>query len=175
MTQPVECLDPAFDVINAFITALREGFDPTSNCPPDGGGSTDVRFFAGDAAPTAAWDAHAAGSGCKQPFLWVRVVRRFRSKEFPTPTVVTSCELPRVIEVEIGVARCALTEQEPTWAEYATEAEISLDDSWRIELALCRARSLLSMHDFRVGTDTIVPFGPEGGIIAWSGVAFVQF
>lgn len=164
-------MDAASTAINAFVTAMLEWFKPDSNCPPDGGGSTDVRFFAGDAAPASAWDAQ----GCKQPFLWVRVVRRYRSREFPVPAVVTDCDLPRVLEVEVGVARCALTKERPTWEEYGREAEVSLDDSWRIENVLCRARALLNKNDFRVGTGTIEPYGPEGGIIAWSGNAFVQF
>jgi hypothetical protein len=175
VTEPLECVDTASEVINAFIVAMREAFDPESVCPPDGGGSTDVRFFAGDAAPAAAWDAHADGAGCSQPFLWVRVVQRYRSKEFPAPMVVTDCDLPRVMEVEVGVARCAVTDEQPTWEQYTDEANVSLDDSWRIEKALCRVRGLLNKNDYRVGAGSITPYGPEGGLIAWSGVAFVQF
>jgi hypothetical protein len=174
VTQPV-CVDAAFDVINAFITALRAAFSPDSPCPPDGGGSTDVRFMAGDAAPTAAWDMYATESGCKQPFLYVRVVSRYRSERFPTPAAAIGCDLPRVVAIEIGVARCAVSDQQPTWEQYRDEAEVSLDDSWRIEKALCHAKELLSRDDHRVGTESVTPYGPEGGILGWSGIAYVQF
>lgn len=176
MTAPA-CTDPASGIIDAFTVALREVFDPASDCPPDGGGSTDVRFFAGDGAPLAAWDAHASGKhGCNAPFLWVRAMRRFRSLSFPAPTIATyPCDLPRVLAVEIGVGRCAVVDQQPSWSDYAVEAEVSLDDSWRVELALCRAAGALRAAGYAVGTDTIAPYGPDGGVVAWTAVAYVQF
>lgn len=171
--QDAPCADAASDIINVFIRALAEAFDPDSDCPPDGGGSNTVRFFAGEGAPLAAWNSHATGDGCEHPFLWVRAIRRYRSKVFPTPTVEHNpCRLPRVIAVEIGVARCAVVELEPDWDDYAREAEISLDDSYRIELALCRAATLLGRAGVMVATDTIAAFGPEGGVVAWTGIAY---
>lgn len=176
MTAPVCKTDPASDVIGAFIDALKAVFDPDSPCPPDGGGTKEVRFFAAEGPPPEVWDAHNNG-GCKEPFVWVRAVTRFRSKVFPNPVVSTSpCDLPRVLVVEIGVARCSVTGTKVRWADYAREAEISLDDSWRIERALCAAaRQLSKVENRQVGTDSITPTGPEGGIYTWSALAYVEF
>lgn len=172
----MSCIDPASEVVNKFVLALQVAFDPESECPPDGGGTTVVRFFAGDGAPLAAWDAHSQGGECKTPFLWVRVKSRFRSLHFPAPTVdVYPCALPRVLAVEIGVGRCAVVGAEPSWEDYATEAEVSLDDSWRIEKALCMAASALRATDHAVSVDTVTPYGPEGGVIAWTAAAYVEF
>lgn len=170
------CADGASEVINAFITALRKAFDPGSSCPPDGGGTRNVRFIASDGAPQAAWDSHSAnGDGCGEPFVWVRVARRYRSQRFPEPVInINPCDLPRVIAVEVGVARCALMELQPSWEDYAAEAEVSLDDSWRLESALCAATGALK-KDHLVGTDIMMPFGPDGGVLGWSAQAYVQF
>lgn len=175
MTEDV-CIDPASTVIDAFTTALAEAFAADSECPPDAGGSADVRFFGGDGIPMAAWNAHATGSGCDAPFLWVRVTSRYRTQSFPSVAVdVNSCGLPKVIAIEIGVGRCADTEMDPDWDDYAAQAEVSLDDSWRIELALCRAASLLRSEGYTCGSGEILPYGPEGGVMAWTGVAYVQY
>jgi hypothetical protein len=168
---------------------MLEVFDPASECPPDGGGSTDVRFFAGDSAPSAAFNAYAAESDCGNPFLWVRVVKRYRLSsftsrrrgDFPSPAVdANPCGAPRAVQIEIGVARCApsATSAAPTWAEYATEAEYSLDDSWRLELVLCRAMGTLRSSEkgsYDVGIDAIIPEGPEGGVMGWTALAYVEF
>lgn len=171
-------IDGASCVVNHMICALREAFDPESSQPPLGGGSTTVRFFAGDAVPTAAWDAHADQCNCGEPFLWVRLIRRYRSQQFPTPFVGPSpCDTPVVVAVEIGAARCAVVDVEPTWEQYAEEAEISADDSWRMELALCRAMSKIKADDDcgdLTAQDSILPYGPEGGILAWLATAYVQ-
>lgn len=171
------CVDPASEIISAYAAALAEVFDPDSSCPPDGGGSTTVRFFGGDGIPMAAWNAHTSGGEqCDAPFLWVRVMRRFRSAEFPAQTIgIDSCSLPRVIALEIGVGRCATVDLDPSWEDYAAEAEISLDDSWRIELALCRAAALVRRIGYSAGTGEVSPYGPEGGVVAWMGEAYVQF
>lgn len=171
-----DCVDPASDIVTVLIGSMKRAFDPASSCPPLVGESTDVRFFAGDAAPMAAWDAHAAGYGCEHPFLWVRSMRRYRSADFPNPTVDRSpCSLPRVVALEVGVARCAVVDMEPSWHDYGREAEISLDDSWRIETALCDMSKRLGREHYQVGTEDIAPYGPEGGIIAWTGTVYVGY
>ena len=169
--------DPAGEIVTAYTQALAEAFDPASVNPPIGGGGTEVRFFGGDAIPMAAWDAHTnGGEDCDTPFLWVRVIRRYRSSVFPTQDVsVDSCGLPRVIALEVGVGRCATVEVNPSWQEYAVEAEISLDDSWRIELALCRAAALVRGLGYSAGSGEVAPYGPDGGVVAWTGEAYVQF
>lgn len=168
--------DPVDPVIDHVTAALAEAFDPDSVHPPIGGGSTDVRLLAGDAIPLAMWNAHADG-GCGEPFLWVRLARRYRSREFPdTAIAATPCGAPRAVQVEIGVGRCAVLDPEPSWEQYAAEAEVSLDDSWRVELALCRAAALIT-GDHTGGSaaiDDVIPFGPEGGVLAWSGNLYVQ-
>lgn len=176
MTQPV-CVDPADAIVNAYLTAMREVFSPTSECPPVGGGGTEVRFFGGDAIPMAAWNAHTSGGDdCSAPFLWVRVIRRYRSSIFPEQDVsIQSCSLPRVLALEVGVGRCAVIDIEPSWDEYAAEAEVSLDDSWRIELTLCRAAAYVRELGYQAGSGEVAPYGPDGGVVAWTGEAYAQF
>lgn len=168
----VEC------IINQIICAMREAFDPNSSYPPLGGGSTIIRTFAGDATPLAAVDLHINDVDCgNAPFLWVRLVRRYRSQTFPNPYVgKDGCASQRVVAVEVGVARCAVIEtgDGPKWADLATEAEISLDDSGRIELAMCRAFALMQKDQCSdmQAADAVIPYGPEGGVIAWTGTLY---
>lgn len=169
--------DPALEIVEAAEAALLDWFKPGGECPPKVGGTLDVRRFAGDGAPLAAWDSHASQS-CDVPFVWVRLMRRYRSQTFPAPTINSSpCGLPRVAQVELGIGWCAVVDQEPSWAEYAAEAEASQDTSWRLEEALCMASKLLTRDgaERAVGTDSLVPYGPEGGVIAWTGVLYASF
>lgn len=170
-------------IINKVICALREAFSPTSSFPPLGGGTERVRVFAGAAPPLEAVDLHLRDDGCGcggEPFVWVRLMRRYRSRNFPQPFVgVDPCGAPTVAAIEIGVARCAAVFAEDCdWSAYEAEAEVSLDDSRRIELALCRAIKLLAAAPERcsemVATDMVVPFGPEGGVIAWVGTLYAR-
>lgn len=177
------CADPVSPIVNAFVTVMLEAFDPASVCPPDGGGSTDVRFFAGDAAPLAAFQAYTSTTNCGSPFLWVRVVKRYRLSsftsrrrgDFPSAAVdANPCGAPRAVQLEIGVARCALADPQPSWQEYADEAEVSLDDSWRLERALCSVQGTLR-ENYDLGIDAILPQGPEGGVMAWTAFAYAQY
>lgn len=169
--------DPANCVINTVANAMRAAFDPGSAQPPIGGGSTMVRLFAGDGLPIQAWDFHRE-DGCDEPFVWVRLMRRYRSENFPAPySGGDPCPKPVVIAVEVGVARCALVSAgECDWDCYENEAEISIDDSWRIERALCFAATQLraSTCALQVGLDTIAPFGPDGGVGGWTGALFAE-
>lgn len=174
--------DPAAEVVDAFVAAMLDVFRPDQPCPPDGGGSTDVRFFAGDANSVWPYIPHSEGAGCDGPLLWVRAMHRFRSmgSQFPAAYLNDAkCGaqgvLP-VLAVEIGVGRCASTDADPSWDALATAAEISLDDSWRIETALCAGAARLRTTAGRlVAVDSVNPYGPEGGIVAWTGVAYAQF
>lgn len=171
--------DGADCIINKVICALKEAFSPNSSQPPIGSGTERVRVFAGEAAPLSAVDMHLDDCGCgNDPFLWVRLVRRFRSQTFPQPYVGDNgCGSPRVIAIEVGIARCAAVNSEGCdWTAYESEAEISLDDSARIELALCRAAALMkaSKCSDMVALDAVVPFGPEGGVIAWVGNLYAR-
>jgi hypothetical protein len=169
--------DPALEVVAAATAALAALFSPTSQCPAEVGTTDAIRFFAGDGAPLAAWDSHAT-QGCDEPFVWVRAMRRYRSRDFPGPTIgMNPCGLTKVIAVELGVGWCAVVDQEPRWADYAREAAVSMDCAWRIEEALCNASQRLTRdHSERqTGTDTITPYGPEGGVIAWTGVLYASY
>lgn len=162
------------EAVQAFTEAMQEVFDPS--IPPLGGGNTVVRFIAGSTVALELWDAHADGCACAEPFLWVRLVRIYRSKVFPAEIVDgNNCGLPEVAQIEIGVGRCAsLGNSDGTvvWDEIESEAVVSLDDSQRISRALCLARAKLDETSVAVGS--IVPSGPDGGVIAWAGIAFVQ-
>jgi hypothetical protein len=172
--------DGADCIINKVICALKEAFSPTSSQPPIGGGTERVRVFAGEAAPLSAVDMHLDECGCgNDPFVWVRLVRRYRTQSFPQPYVGdAACGAPIAIAVEVGIARCAVvfTEGGCDWTAYESEAEVSLDDSARIELALCRAASLMKASNCSdaVALDAVVPFGPEGGVIAWVGTLYAR-
>lgn len=168
--------EAAHSAIVLTMNALREVFSPASLDPPLGGGTDQVWFFAGDGTPLAAFDAFSQGCDCAQPFVWARLVRRYRSETFPAPFVgPTACQLPVVLQIEIGAARCALV-GDVELSAYEDEAEISLDDSWRIELALCRIVGRIKQGDCgeQAATDMVVPYGPEGGVRAWTGTAYIQ-
>ena len=173
-------IDPALAVVAAYMSAMRKAFNPNdAEFPPTGGGTTNVRFFAGDAPALAAFEAHAEGTNCAEPFVWVRVTGRYRStpRAFPKAADDTEpgCGAMRVVGIEVGVGRCSVTVQEqPTWQEYDDEADRALEDSYRIELALCIAATVLRGQLHTVATDIIRPYGPEGGVIAWLGTAAVD-
>ena len=154
------CVDPASAVIQTVLAIMRDLFSPKSSCPPLGGGSERVWFLAGDCAPIEEVN-------CSQPFLWVRLAARYHSEGFPDVSVVVSpCGAPEVLVVEVGVARCASME-DPNFDDYTNEAAVSLDDCWRLSRMQCAlARELNNEH--QVGADTITPYGPEGGVIAWT-------
>lgn len=174
-------VDGAECIVNETMNALRDVFRPDSAQPPLGGGTERVRLFAGEATPLSAFDAHINGcDDCKaaEPFVWVRVARRYRSAQFPQQYVGDDgCDKPRVLALELGVARCAAVfDEDCDWSAYESEAEVSLDDSWRVELALCRARNRMkSAHcSDQVASDAVVPVGPEGGVIAWVGMLYAR-
>ena len=175
MSEPV-VTDPALDAIAVVVGALQDAYRPGGVCPPQHP-TTEVHFFAGEGPATAAFDAHTDQPGCEAPFLWVRATRRYRTRTLPEPAAGSSpCDLPRAIAVEVGVARCAVTAENPTWAEYEAEAVLSLEDSWRIEAALCATAKRLRGELFLdVTTDPIEPYGPEGGILAWTALLYIQF
>lgn len=176
MSAPV-CVDPVTDIINAFIIALGNAYSPTSSCPPDRlAAKPPVKFFAGDGAPLTAFTAHTVAPGCDVPFIWVRLSSRYRSRDFPSPvTGPFDCELPGVAAIEIGVAWCAVLDPEPSDDQYATEAEVGLDHSWRIDTAVCAVKAALRGNNRKVSVDTITPYGPEGGILAWLTTVYVSY
>lgn len=170
--------DPAMAIVDALTDALTDAFTGTT-CPPLVGNVEIVRFFAGDGAPLAAWDSHVT-QGCDVPFVWVRAMRRYLSHEFPAPAVdISPCldGVIRVLAVEAGVGWCAAVDQTPSWDEYAAEAAASMDASRRIEIALKHAACALKAENdgVLVGRDALAPYGPEGGVIAWTGVLYASY
>lgn len=174
----VSAVDPAINVISVFVDAMRRAFNPDDTiAPPTGGGSKNVRVFAGDGVlPPSLIQA----TGCDTPLLWVRAAQRYLSepKSFPSVRVrmPDECEDTgfHTLGVEIGVGRCSSMESGPTWDDLAAEADASLDDSWRLSLALDLAACDLRSKVRAFAADTIAPYGPEGGVIAWTAVAYVQ-
>ena len=161
-----ECTDPASYIIQIVREAMAMVFSPTSECPPLGGGSEKIWFFAADGAPINEVD-------CNNPFLWVRLASRFRTGQFPNPqAIVSPCGSPEAISVECGVARCATTE-EASLDQYADEAAISLDDSWRLNKIPCLVSGMLGGEN-NVAHETVTPYGPEGGVIAWTTTLFIS-
>ena len=149
------------------------------NAPIGGGIDSieDVQFFAGDGIPLSYFQSFTDGGNSCSPFLWVRLTSRFRTETFPVPHVGPApCGMPRAVKIETGISRCAVNEAEPTRDELAREAEIELDDSNRVDLALCRGLNLAKKHGCvnMTAIETVIPFGPEGGIIAWLGLAYAQ-
>ena len=178
----IDCpTDPAVDIVVAYTAAMREAFTPSSSCPP-AAGSDDVRFIAGEGPALVAFDVHTRGNGkCKQPFLWVRLARRYRTgkdADLIQPVLDNGerCDsLPRVVAIEVGVARCSVAVDERAgWDKYEYEAQQSMDDSWRLELALCRAAGKLRAVRHEVATDVLNPVGPDGGLIGWIGTAYIR-
>lgn len=166
-------------IVNDTIAALKKVFSPDSVQPPIGGGTETVRFFAGEATPMSYVDMHISDCGCGgEPFIWVHLLRRYRSKVFPQPYVGDEgCGAPPAVAMEIGVARCAVMNAEGcSWDELAAEAEISLDDGWRIELAMCVAAGMMKADGCSdaVAIDSAMPYGPDGGVVAWTGTFFAR-
>lgn len=174
--------DAAEAVICALIDAMRAKFNPAAPTPPRGGGSLHVRFLAGDAVPLGAWDAHAEGCGCGEPFLWVRLIQRYRTtvNNFPAPFIgAGNCTTLRALEIEVGVARCAILTENGEAAEFTEldeEAMTQLDDSRRLDAAMCAAMKCATSSDaaLRTAVGPVVPWGPQGGVVAQVGTVWAQ-
>lgn len=173
--------DGARCVLLTTAEKVARAFDPhqpdTSPLqgPPHGaGGAGAVRLFAGDAPPLDAFNAHTGECGCDAPFLWVRLVRRYRTSDFPAPAVGAGCGADPAVTVEAGVARCAALGAEPAWQEWEEEAAAALDDSWRLETAMCWAAAALARCGMDAAQDETVPHGPDGGAAGWVATMHVR-
>ncbi|MGA6208058.1 hypothetical protein ACPESR_25225 [Nocardia testacea] len=169
--------DPAIVVIGLMAAGLRRAFTEDQTTPPMGGGAQTVRFLAGDALPGAVWNAHRTGCDCEKPMIYLRVVRRFRTSQLPEERrdQKSGCDEPRALTVEAGIMRCAITDAEPEWDDLEQEAFVALDDSFRLDQALVWAMADI---EEKVALSTMLaagePYGPEGGIIAWTQWAHIQ-
>lgn len=173
--------DPIEDVIVHLIRAMRSAFNPLAATPPRGGGTDVVRFFAGDSVPLAAWNAHSSECDCGEPFAWVRLIQRYRTdpNSFPAPDIRArskGCGKLRAAEIEIGIARCAVTDPDVDWKAYENEAMVNLDDSRRLDAAACRALNCAVNDDDAIKTSIgpVVTNGPQGAVIAVVGTVWVM-
>lgn len=174
-------IDEAILVVNTFIAALLDAFNPADSIqPPLGGGGAAVHFLSGEVVALELFDAQAIGSNCSDPFLWVRAVDRFRWRDFPAPytgALAGDCEYPSAMTVEMGIARCTSLDASGStinWAKIGEEARIGLDDSWRIQLALCAAVPQLHKQSRLVAIRPVIPQGPAAGVQAWATVTTVS-
>lgn len=174
----IPCTDPALHVVQVVTASLRAAFAPDSVCPPDGGGTTDIRFFATDEAgiPPGLMPGCDAG-----PLVWVRFSRRYRASRASFPAAVVANHPcagdPTVpaVALEVGVARCSSMEgQYIDWEAIASEELVALDDSFRIDSAQQTARRCLQSKVRAVAVDSVAPIGPEGGIRGMTGMLYVE-
>ncbi|MGI5216261.1 hypothetical protein [Nocardia sp. CA-290969] len=169
--------DTAIVVVGLMAEAMKRAFTNGQTTPPFGGGTDTVRFFAGDTMPLAVWNGYASGGNCGDPLAWVRVVRRFRTTQLPEERrdQKSECTETKALTVEAGIMRCAVTEPEPDWDALEKEALAALDDSVRIDQALVWAMADI---EEKVALSTMIaagePYGPEGGVIAWTQWAHIQ-
>jgi hypothetical protein len=162
--------DEASNVINTVIAEMLRAFNPNDAVmPPLGGGSETVRFVTGDFIALELFDAHTnGGQDCNEPFLWVQLRKRYRFSSFPAAeTGEVDCKLFRAITIEIGVGRCSQINPEVDWVAMQGEGEVSLDDSWRLEIAVCNIIDQCERQNRLIAISEITPVGPEGGVIAW--------
>lgn len=167
--------DNVREIVTTAQAVLLEFFGPDAAVKAKVGTVNEVRLFAGDGIPLAAWNSIG---GCGDVFVWVRVVRRYRTRGFPTPTIDSApCGLPKALALEVGVASCASMEESPRWEDYAREADEAMDTAWRLEEALCVMSSRLKRDDSErlTGVDTVTPYGPDGGVLAWTGVLYATY
>lgn len=114
------------------------------------------------------------GTGECEGLVWLTVLRRYRTSEFPVESFESgNCSQPRAVLVQLGVARCSATMTDdggpPNPDDVHMEAIRGLDDSARLDRALCAAADLLDEQGMISGwaADAAEPVGPEGGVITW--------
>lgn len=157
-----------------IVEKLAEFFDPSHNAPL-GGGTQIVHVIAGEYPIAPAWGGEDGECDCNDPFIWVRVQSRFRTKDFPVPLVrQTDCS-STAVTIEVGVARCAPDDLTPEQQE--KQAFVQWDDAFRLDLALCAAMGVARNQGVALNTalNPGEPFGPEGLIIAWLQTVTAQF
>lgn len=170
--------DQARLIVAKAQDVLMEFFGPDAAVKAKVGTVNEVRLFAGDGIPLAAWNSI---QGCGDVFVWVRIVRRYRTRTFPTPTIDSApCSLTKALALEVGVASCASMEESPRWEDYAREADEAMDTAWRLEEALCVMSKRLKTGEGEdaerlTGTDTVTPYGPDGGVLAWTGILYATY
>jgi hypothetical protein len=165
---------------------LLEFFDPDPVppvVPPLGGGTTTVWHLSGDVIAPPPWVIGEDGTcetcdGCG-PYLWMRLAQRWRQGQSQNMTasaaVIPKCGQARGVTIEVGIARCHPLDGDPE--VYQNKGLVLLDDSWRLDLALCAALKEAERLDIakETGVGTGSPEGPEGMVLTWAQSAYAQF
>lgn len=176
MTEPLNLYDPSQDVVTELMKVVRAVYDPNTSYPPVGGGTTKVHLVSGEGP---SWDPMASRIGeqggdsdCPDPFIWVRLLSRYRSTAFPEPSSIPGCAGIPVLALEVGVGRCVNIDAEVDWRIIAQEAEWGIDDAYRLDKIACVLAGHLG-ETALVSSEPAVPEGPDGGGIVWSNTVFV--
>lgn len=152
-------------IVGLVVDELKAVFDASAQ--PVGTPTDTVHIVAGDQVIPPAWagDQDCVGAF---PYIWVRLVQRYRAGGGLGEAGYLSCRSARGIEVEAGVARCAPWDEQ-TVAEQEQQALVQWDDSGRVDAALCRAARRAEQDGVATGSGLGpgVPYGPEGLLIAW--------
>lgn len=175
MSAPLVEQDPTQEFVDELIKVIQTVYSPDSPYPPPGGGSTTVHLVTGEGPewdPMAGRFGEQGGQACEDPFIWVRLVTRYRSANFPEATVAPGCPGIPVIVMEIGVGRCINIDPEPDWSVISREAEWGLDDAFRLDKIACVLSGYLGTRAL-VAADPATPEGPEGGGIVWSTTVYI--
>lgn len=106
--------------------------------------------------------------------VWVSILRRYRTVDFPSEAYeIDNCRVGKAITIVVGIARCTSMMDDygnpPDPDQVAHEAVVGIDDSSRLDAALCRAGRVLEDDGRANGfaLDAAEPMGPSGGIVAW--------
>lgn len=175
MTDPINAHDPSQEFVTELMNVVRAVYHPDSNYPPIGGGTTQVHLVSGEGP---SWDPMAGrigeqdGEKCPNPFVWVRLLSRYRSESFPEPSTTVSCPGISVLALEVGVGRCVNIDAEVDWRVIAQEAEWGIDDAYRLDKIACVLSGYLANRAL-VAAEPAVPEGPDGGGIVWSSNVFI--
>ena len=176
----------AITILGLAETRLLEFFDPAPTAPavaPLGGGTDVVWQLAGDIIAPPPWVGIGESDDIDpnecDPYLWVRLVQRWRQGQSQNMTAssfaIPKCGQARGITIEAGIARCYPLDGTPE--EMAQRSLVLLDDSWRMDLALCAA--MKDAKDNAVAKETGIgtgaPFGPEALVLTWAQSAYAQF
>ena len=168
--------DASQEFVTELINVVRAVYRPDSEYPPVGGGTTAVHFVSGEGP---SWDPMLGRYGdeqdqtdCPDPFLWVRLITRYRSTSFPEAAVADGCDGIPVLVMEVGVGRCVNIDPEVDWSVIAKEAEWGLDDAYRLDKIACVLKGYLANRAL-VAAEPATPEGPDGGGIVWSTTVYI--
>lgn len=163
----------AVTIVGLVADQLKLYFDPELSVPPLGGGTDTVHILAGDTVSPPWLEGDDGCDGCG-PYLWVRLVKRWRTEDFPSISQISMCTTAQAVTVEAGIARCY--PYDPDEDDQTTAAMVQLDDSYRLDAALCAA--MRAAEDKGIAVNTALgagdPYGPNGLLIAWTQQAHAQ-